>query len=527
MIQDEIIEIEEIGESNCYDISFTCNKSDFINAEPNFIANEIIVHNCGLHETYCNRKKGKEEFEIHPLLKSFMESTYNVLCYQEQTLRMLNVVGKIPLKDCEAVRKAISKKKIDKFKSYKEIFIENGQITLGWTKERVEELWNQIESFAGYGFNLSHAVAYSYVSARMLYLKCHYPEAFYPAFLNNFDATGPKDYKKIKEYKQDIERHGLKVKRVDINKSKAKFYSNDKNIHYAFAKLREVGEEAAKRIEENQPYTDYEDFFDRFGTDASVNVAVIALRLFPGDPVANYKFYIEKKLYKKKKADREKRRIALETKLLKQKNGLLLQLESNATKEDPDLKEIILEELKKWENKWNEFVKKYSEYGTPPRLKNYTRNSEIKVPKNELKSYETTMSILDSPEKCEETYYGFIWDHPLEKCKEYSNYTFEAFEGNEIGPVEVLVKNVEKLQGKVTYYKAHVEDAIGQNGKITIWDRDYKRFNTEIKKNNMIRISIKAPTPPYTNYTIADAPGNRWNPSPKDLDFRVKVLGTI
>lgn len=61
------------------------------------------------HNKYCDRKRGKESYEIHPLLESFMSETYGIQLYQEQVMRILNVVGKIPLKDCEDVRKAISK----------------------------------------------------------------------------------------------------------------------------------------------------------------------------------------------------------------------------------------------------------------------------------------------------------------------------------------------------------------------------------------------------------------------------------
>lgn len=107
-----------------------------------------------VHEIYCDRKNGKEKFEYHPLTKSFMDSTYDLLIYQEQVMKILNVVGKIPLKDCEIVRKAISKKKVELFKKYQEMFVENGQITLGWDKEKVEQLWKTIEAFSLYSFNL-------------------------------------------------------------------------------------------------------------------------------------------------------------------------------------------------------------------------------------------------------------------------------------------------------------------------------------------------------------------------------------
>ena len=107
-----------------------------------------------MHERYAQRKKGIEKYEIYPALKSTLSKTYGVQVYQEQVMRILHIVGGIPLKDCEAVRKAISKKKIDKFIKYKEMFIINGQKVLNTSAEEVEYLWSQIEAFAGYGFNL-------------------------------------------------------------------------------------------------------------------------------------------------------------------------------------------------------------------------------------------------------------------------------------------------------------------------------------------------------------------------------------
>jgi DNA polymerase-3 subunit alpha len=108
----------------------------------------------GMHDEYCDRKNKKKDFEIHPLLKSFLGKTHGIMVYQEDIMRCLNIVGDIPLKDCEAVRKAISKKKIDKFQKYKDMFIENGVKRLNESSEYLNELWSLIESWAGYGFNL-------------------------------------------------------------------------------------------------------------------------------------------------------------------------------------------------------------------------------------------------------------------------------------------------------------------------------------------------------------------------------------
>ena len=120
----------------------------------------------GMDDEYCLRNTGEKEFEIHPLLagKGDLQKTFGIICYQEQCTKILHAVGDIPLEDCELLRKAISKKKVEDFVKYKEVFITNGIKNLGWTAEEVEKLSAQIEAFAGYAFNLSHACAYTYIS---------------------------------------------------------------------------------------------------------------------------------------------------------------------------------------------------------------------------------------------------------------------------------------------------------------------------------------------------------------------------
>ena len=151
---DEIISIEKVDEDECYDISLIIEDNLYIN-EPNFIAQDIVVHNCKMHDRYVERKRGREEYKLHPILDEILNDTYGVIVYQEQVMKILNIVGNIPMRDVETVRKAISKKKVEQFIKYKEIFIRNGKKTLDQTEEELENLWNTIESFAEYGFNKS------------------------------------------------------------------------------------------------------------------------------------------------------------------------------------------------------------------------------------------------------------------------------------------------------------------------------------------------------------------------------------
>lgn len=106
-----------------------------------------------MDETFCKRKKGEEKYELHPILEPITGTTYGVLVYQEQIMMILNAVGKIPLRDCYQVIKAISKKKLGTFTKYKDQFILTGQTLLGKTENEMQDYWSQIEAFSGYGFN--------------------------------------------------------------------------------------------------------------------------------------------------------------------------------------------------------------------------------------------------------------------------------------------------------------------------------------------------------------------------------------
>lgn len=109
----------------------------------------------GMHDKYCARKKGLEKYSLHPLMRPILGYTYGVMTYQEQVMKILNVVGDIPLIHCEKIRKAISKKKIAQFIKYKEMFLKNGVKNLSCSEEYVQNLWDQVEAFSDYGFNKS------------------------------------------------------------------------------------------------------------------------------------------------------------------------------------------------------------------------------------------------------------------------------------------------------------------------------------------------------------------------------------
>jgi DNA polymerase-3 subunit alpha len=366
----------------------------------------------------------------------------------------------------------------------------------------------------------SHAVAYTYISSRMLYLKAHFPLAFYTKVIDCTKAAGPKDYQKLKDYKQEALKHGIKANPVDINKSKCAVSAIDGEMYWGFSKLKTVGDDAAIRMEKMQPYADYKDFLTRFGTDAKANQAVIALRLFPGDPIEKYEYYEAYKDWEKKKTEREKRfkasieryTIAMQN-LVDSKN---LDIQVDLTEENYEyIRQMIdCQCHKKLDQLWKKIRT----------CKTNFDNRNATVPQiEECKIDSEFNKLLLSKELAEEHFYGFVWDHPIEKCKYYSGHTFEEFESqnNEVGPIEILVRNVRQMKGpKATYYSLEVEDANSQVGRITIWTSDYKRFEDILKKGQFLRLMVKAPSDGFTNYTLTSA-GNKWHKPTQSLDKRV------
>jgi DNA polymerase III alpha subunit len=508
-----------------------------------------------MDERFIERKKGREYYELHPVLEPILKKTYGVMCFQEQTLKILNVVGGIPEMHCEIIRKAISKKKVKVFQKYKDMFIENGQKVLAWTKEQVEELWTQIEAFAEYGFNSSHAVCYTILSARLLYLKAHYPLDFFVGILKSV-----KDDVKIKEYRREAESMNVKIKPLDLNKSKDNFSIVDDEIYIGFSNIKGIGEEVAQRIVENQPYSSFVDFLSRFGTDAKVLKPLISLGLFKdADRTKLYSYYEYFKEEQKKISSRNDRYAKSVSKLI---------LELKVSFED-EFSELFFDKFENFDEtsfkSFNDF--KFREeiidsneqkdiiHETWKLLKKYKKSKESNVLKNEqdsllsLDEFDIQVEIDEDLQKlfnepvqvAESSCYGFSWNHLMDSSPDYSGgFTISDFDSKDnicISMVEAQViekpKRKESAKGTV-YYEVTMEDSDSFKFKVTFWDVDYQRFasdleywESDIRKGNFLKIRLKKPEPPFKNYTFDSPPkAIRWKeiPEKKEDDTRLLVM---
>lgn len=483
-------------------------------------------------EMYCKRKRGEEQFEVHPVIEPILRKGYGLMIFQEDIMRVLNIVGKVPLRDCVAVIKAISKKKIEKFAKYKDMFIENGQKVLDRPKEYLEDLWAKIEFFAGYGFNLAHSTTYSYIAARQLYLKAHYPLEFYASGLNHIGADRDA---KLREFKREVESHSIRLRRPNLNKSQVDFAIVDSDIYFGFSEIKGMGVDVSKRVVENQPYTGIEDFLKRFGTDAKVLQALIALRVFDdADPVVLYKYYEFFRKQSKKQSDVETRyhnsiqryseQVALLTgpELAKTVDlGDELSIDILADKVEPAVHKQVRRIATNF-RRTNTNYRDHKEYFANNPLSLATFDPSL----HEIEDKEM-MEILQDVQKAEQKYFGFCWTHPLESCAEAKNFTFERYKMDNlaIGPVELLITKVTEKTGKVKYMVLNVEDLNWEGAQVTVWMDDYNRFAEELKSGALVRLRLKAPDGGFSRYTLDSPPRHkRASLPPKEQDSRVVVL---
>ncbi len=218
--------------------------------------------------TYIERRHDKSKITYKtPLVEQILKSTYGCIVYQEQVMQIFSKVAKYSYGRADIVRRAMSKKKVDELMREREIFI-SGAISNGVDKKTAIELFDEMESFAKYAFNKSHAAAYAVISYRTAYLKCKYPKEYYASLITSVLTSADK----VSEYIEECEKLGIKVLPPDVNYSDVTFSVEDKSIRFGLLALKNVGRNfIASIVDErkaNGKYKDFDDFLYRLkGTD--------------------------------------------------------------------------------------------------------------------------------------------------------------------------------------------------------------------------------------------------------------------
>lgn len=213
--------------------------------------------------SYIKRKHGEEEITyLHPQLEPILKETYGIMIYQEQVMNIARALGGYTMGGADKLRKVMGKKMRDEIPKQRKMFME-GAVKNGIEESVAGAIFDQMEKFASYGFNKSHAAAYSLISYQTAYLKAHYPVEFMCAVMS-LDIT---NVDKLLFYKEECKKMGFKVLPPDINKSDADFAVEDGNIRYALAAIKSVGAANMEAIEAERrargPYKDISDFIHR------------------------------------------------------------------------------------------------------------------------------------------------------------------------------------------------------------------------------------------------------------------------
>jgi DNA polymerase-3 subunit alpha len=202
----------------------------------------------GMVDAYVRRKRGEEPVDYpHPSLREVLEETYGTFVYQEQIMRIANVLSGFSMNEADGLRKAMGKKKPEEMAKYKDRFLA-GAAKRDCPPATASKIWEQIAAFAEYCFNKSHSAAYAVVTYQTAYLKAHYPMEFMAAFLTC--DMGNTD--KLVEGVDQVRRMGIPLLPPDIDRSDVGFTPDGGSIRFGLAGIRGVGERAVESILEGR-----------------------------------------------------------------------------------------------------------------------------------------------------------------------------------------------------------------------------------------------------------------------------------
>ncbi|MFA6422994.1 MAG: DNA polymerase III subunit alpha [Patescibacteria group bacterium] len=208
---------------------------------------------------------------LDPRMEKILDKSLGLIVYQDDVLMIAIELAGYNWMEVDKFRKAIGKKIVSEMAAQKEKFFKQ-IIERGMKEDAAQELWNQIETFAGYGFNKSHAASYGLVAYQTAYLKAHYPSEFMAAWLTSEQS---RDIEKVSFALQEASRMKIKVLPPDVNESYVDFgvIAETGDISYALASIKNVGRGAAEEIVEERKksgkYNSLENFLERMGS--SVN----------------------------------------------------------------------------------------------------------------------------------------------------------------------------------------------------------------------------------------------------------------
>ena len=215
-----------------------------------------------LQELLDRRFSKKPIIYFDPALAHILQETYGIMIYQEQVMQVAVQFAGFSLAEADNLRRAMSKKNQAAMAEVQEPFIQKA-MAKGHSQKQAAYVFEQIAMFAGYGFNKSHAIAYSMLAYQMMYLKIHYPLSFYMALFRSTTTQS----KTFLEYVQSLKEQGLQLLGPDINRSQVNFIIDNDNIRMGLSSIRGLDKnflyDLLAERKEHGPYRDIKDLLQR------------------------------------------------------------------------------------------------------------------------------------------------------------------------------------------------------------------------------------------------------------------------
>jgi len=217
---------------------------------------------------YVKSKNGEEPVHyLHPMLQPILEDTFGILIYQEQVMQAAQILAGYSLGSADLLRRAMGKKKASEMAAQRADFIRGASTKNGVPEDQAGLIFDQIDRFAGYGFNKSHAASYALIAYQTAWLKANHPVEFFAAAMN-FELG---DTDKLNIFRQELARNRINLLPPDINRSYAAFavevQGESLSIRYALAAIKGVGDAAMRAVtaarEAGDTFRDLFDFVER------------------------------------------------------------------------------------------------------------------------------------------------------------------------------------------------------------------------------------------------------------------------
>ncbi len=414
-----------------------------------------------------NRANPKEIEYLTPLLVPILEKTYGVIIYQEQVMQIFQNLAGYSLGQADLVRRAMAKKHRSELMAQKDKFIygdidKGGNITgcqaHGIPPEVAAELFAQMESFASYAFNKSHAAAYAVVTYQTAYLKKYYPREFLAGVLNNRITK----IEEIAKYIVYMKEKNIAVYPPDVNLSKAYFSVQDNGVRFGLCALRGVGIAAMESVieerEQGGKFKDFPDFLMR--CTKFVNKRMVESLIFGGafDGMGQ-----KRSQYNAVYEELMKRIAGIE----KQKSSAQLSLFGDIIEEKAP--EADYPDIPEWE--------------TQDLLSREKSVLGVYVSGHPFEQY--SHLFHDSTFHC-----GMLADY--EEDEETGDRTYTQIKSGQVATMGGIVAGVKKINTRsgVTMAFVTVEDLYG-SVECLAFPNVYERIKTELRQDNVVRVTGK------------------------------------